>query len=100
MPAWEKTLSDDKIANVLTYVRQEWGNTGGPVVPEQITHARKEFKGRSESWAAADILAVPADAVLEGAPAAPAAGAAPAPGATPAAPGVSPAAAASPEAKK
>jgi mono/diheme cytochrome c family protein len=72
MPAWEKTLNDKKIAAVLTYIRQEWGNTGGEVTPEQIATARKEFKDRTDSWTQADLLAVPADAILEGA-AAPAA---------------------------
>ncbi len=28
MQPWEKTLNDQKIADVLTFVRQEWGNTG------------------------------------------------------------------------
>ena len=27
MQPWEKTLNDQKIADVLTYIRQEWGNT-------------------------------------------------------------------------
>ena len=31
MQPWEKTLNDEKIADVLTYIRQEWGNTAGPV---------------------------------------------------------------------
>jgi mono/diheme cytochrome c family protein len=86
MQPWEKTLTDQKIAEVLTYIRQEWGNTGGPVAAEEIAALRKELAGRTESWAEADLLAVPADAQLPGAPAA---GAAPAeaakPGASPAA---------------
>lgn len=66
MPAWEKTLNDKKIATVLTYIRQEWGNTSGEISPEQITAARKEFKDRGDSWTEHDLLAVPADATLEG----------------------------------
>ncbi len=49
MPAWDK-LSDQKIADVLTYVRQEWGNTSGEITPEQIASARKQFAGQAESW--------------------------------------------------
>ncbi len=84
MQPWEKTLNDQKIADVLTYVRQEWGNTGGPVAAEQIAALRKELAGHSESWSEADLLAVPAAAELPGAPPA---GSAPAgkPGASPAA---------------
>jgi len=73
MQPWEKTLNDQKIADVLTYVRQEWGNTGGPIAPEGVGALRKELGGRAESWTEPDILAIPADADL--------------PGGTPAAPG-------------
>jgi mono/diheme cytochrome c family protein len=66
MPAWEKTLTDKRIAAVLTYVRQEWGNTAPEITVEQIAAARKEFKGRADPWGEADVLAVPADAKLEG----------------------------------
>lgn len=84
MQPWEKTLNDQKIADVLTYVRQEWGNAGSPVAADGIAALRKELASRTESWAEADLLAVPADAPLPGAPAA---GAAPVakPGASPAA---------------
>lgn len=85
MQPWEKTLNDQKIADVLTYIRQEWGNTGGPVPAEGIAALRKELAGHAESWTEADLLAVPADANLEGG-----GGAAPAaagkPGESPAAP--------------
>ena len=85
MQPWEKTLNDQKIAEVLTYVRQEWGNTGGPITPEGVGALRKELAGRTESWTEPDILAVPVDADLPG-------GVPPAPGAV-AKPGASPLAA-------
>lgn len=66
MQAWETTLTDQKIADVLTFVRQEWGNTGGPVAAEGIGALRKELASRKESWTEPDILAVPADASLPG----------------------------------
>lgn len=91
MQPWEKTLTDEKIADVLTYIRQEWGNTAGPVSPEGIAALRKELTGRTESWTEPDILAVPADASLPGgAPPAPNAGGAATPGANPPAPSPSP----------
>ena len=71
MQPWEKTLNDQKIADVLTYVRQEWGNTGGPISAEGAA-LRKELAGRTESWTEPDILAVPGDADLPGGEAAPA----------------------------
>ena len=85
MQPWDKTLTDQKIADVLTYVRQEWGNTGGPITAEGIAALRKELAGRAESWTEPDILAVPADAGLPGGEAAPAgkAGEPPKPAASP-----------------
>ena len=91
MQPWEKTLTDAKIADVITYIRQEWGNTGGPVAPEGIAALRKELAGRSGSFHEADLHAVPDDANLTGgvAGAAPA-GAPPKPDATPAPAGAAP----------
>jgi mono/diheme cytochrome c family protein len=84
MQPWEKTLTDQKIADVLTYVRQEWGNTAGPVSVEGVAALRKELAGRTESWTEPDILAVPADAGLPGgAPPAPAPDASAEPGGSP-----------------
>ncbi|MEA3188837.1 MAG: hypothetical protein QOD99_2667 [Chthoniobacter sp.] len=72
MPAWEKTLTDKKIAAILTYIRQEWGNQAPEVTVEHMTAARKELAGRSESFTEADILAVPADSYIKGGAPAPA----------------------------
>lgn len=66
MQPWEKTLTDAKIADVLTYIRQEWGNTGGPVSPEGIAALRKELAGHPGSFHEPDLKAVPDDANLPG----------------------------------
>jgi len=79
MQPWEKTLTDQKIADVLTYVRQEWGNTGGIVSPEGVAALRKELAGRAESWTEPDIKAVPEDANVPGGEPAAAPPASPAP---------------------
>jgi mono/diheme cytochrome c family protein len=90
MQPWDTTLNDQKISDVLTFIRQEWGNTGGPVSPEGIAALRKELAPRKQSWTEPDILAVPADANLPGSeggaakPGEPPAGTAqPAPGSSP-----------------
>ncbi len=93
MPPWEAALNDKKIAAVLTYVRQEWGNKAGPVTPAQITTARKEFSAKKVSWNEAEIMQVPEDAKLEGGAPAVAAPAAGAPAALAAAPTPAPVAA-------
>ncbi len=33
-------LTDEQIANVLTYVRNSWGNRGAPVTPVEVHHER------------------------------------------------------------
>jgi mono/diheme cytochrome c family protein len=66
MQPWDKTLSDAKIADVLTYIRQEWGNKGGPVTPEGIAALRKELANHPDSFTEPDLKAVPEDAELPG----------------------------------
>lgn len=85
MQPWDKTLTDQKIADVLTYERSEWGNNASPVTAEQISALRKELASHPESFNEHDILAVPDEDLPGGAPAG---GAAPKPGeaAKPAAP--------------
>src|SRR3954469_4883886 len=75
MQPWDKTLTDAKIADVLTYERSEWGNSASPVTAEQIAALRKELANHPESFVEHEILAVP-DEDLSGGPAA--AGGAPA----------------------
>ncbi len=66
MQPWDKTLNDQKISDVLTYIRQEWGNTGSPVSPEQIAAMRKELASHPDSFTEPDLQAVPADANIPG----------------------------------
>ncbi|MGH7983593.1 MAG: c-type cytochrome [Candidatus Udaeobacter sp.] len=66
MQPWDKTLTDQKIADVMTYERSDWGNSASPVTAEQIAALRKELANHPESFTEPDILAVPADAELPG----------------------------------
>jgi len=51
--------TDEKIAAVLTYVRQEWGNTAAPISPAKVTEIRtKAAAGRSTPWTAAELEAI------------------------------------------
>jgi len=58
MQPWE-SLGDQKVADVLTYERQEWGNHGSPVTKEQIAALRKELASHPGSFVEADLHAVP-----------------------------------------
>ena len=40
MPAFGWNLSDQEIADVLTYVRNAWGNAAQPVQPADVTKLR------------------------------------------------------------
>src|SRR5436305_10633883 len=59
MQPWDKTLADQKIADVMTYERSEWGNTASPVTAEQIAALRKELASHAESFNEQDILGAP-----------------------------------------
>jgi len=49
--------SDDKIADVLTYVRQEWGNKGGPITADAVAAIRAKDGSRA-AWSEADLLQI------------------------------------------
>ncbi len=66
MQAWEP-LGPKKLAAVLTYVRQEWGNKGGEITEAQIVAAKKDFSSHSDQWTIDEIKQIPLDAKLEGA---------------------------------
>lgn len=41
MPTWHGTLTNQQIADVLTYVRSSWGNKASPITAAQVTAASK-----------------------------------------------------------
>jgi mono/diheme cytochrome c family protein len=47
-------LSDEQIAFVLTYIRQAWGNSAGPVEAEVVTAARSEH-GTRGMWTVEEL---------------------------------------------
>jgi len=57
MQAWGTTLNDKKIAAILTYVRQAWGNKGGPVTPELVAEMRKATASKTTAWTEAELKA-------------------------------------------
>ena len=67
MPGQEAALTPKKIAAVLTYVRQAWGNKGGEIAEAQVVAAKKEFADHGDQWTAEELKKIPLDAKLEGA---------------------------------
>jgi mono/diheme cytochrome c family protein len=47
-------LSDDDIANVLTYARSQWGNSAAPVTPQQVKAIRDKI-GTHAAWNADEL---------------------------------------------
>ncbi len=64
MPAFGKVAgsgfnwSDDKVAAVLTYIRQEWGNKAGPITTEKVAAIRAK-EGDHKAWTAAELEKLP-----------------------------------------
>jgi len=48
MPAFSWILKDDQIADVLTYIRNTWGNKAPPVTASQVTDERQALTERSD----------------------------------------------------
>jgi mono/diheme cytochrome c family protein len=62
MVPWRGTLSDRQIADVLTYVRNSWGNKAAPVNPAKVKAIRDETAGRGGApWTAPDLQKVPVE---------------------------------------
>ena len=58
MPPVGKTLSDEQIANVLTYVRRSWGNTGSAISPADVYEIRGATMGRDKAWTEAELESI------------------------------------------
>lgn len=48
MPSFSWILKDDQIANVLTYIRNSWGNKAPPVSASQVSKQRQALSERSD----------------------------------------------------
>jgi mono/diheme cytochrome c family protein len=61
MPPQGAALSDDQIANVLTYVRNSFGNKASAVTPSEVKAIRESEKARTAMWTEAEILKITAE---------------------------------------
>ena len=67
MPAWNVTLNDKQIAQVLTYVRGQLGGNNAPMITEaQMDEARKLTPDRTDPWSEAELKAIPAGPIDAG----------------------------------
>jgi mono/diheme cytochrome c family protein len=54
-------LKDDQIANILSYIRSEWGNTAPEVLPETVAKVRADTATHTGYWTAADLKKIGSD---------------------------------------
>ena len=58
VPETMKNWSDDRIAAVLTYIRQEWGNQAGPITAEKVAEVHAKDAARAR-YTAAELQKLP-----------------------------------------
>ena len=56
MPPLGTTLSDEQIADVLTFVRRSWGNQASAVDPAAVADTRKQTAGRTRPWTEKELM--------------------------------------------
>ena len=51
------SLTDQQIADVLTYIRNDWGNSASSVSPDEVAAVRSSVKGRApmQMWTAQEL---------------------------------------------
>jgi mono/diheme cytochrome c family protein/glucose/arabinose dehydrogenase len=63
MPPLGAGLTDEQIADVLTYVRHAWGQTGSPVDPATVSAVRAETASRTRPWTNEELQKLAASGV-------------------------------------
>jgi mono/diheme cytochrome c family protein len=58
MPPVGRTMTNDQIAAVLTFVRRSWGNTATPISPAEVQEARGSSGARKRPWTEAELSAI------------------------------------------
>ncbi len=59
MPPLGQSLSDEQLAQVLTFVRGNWGNTAAPIHPPVAKEYRQLYAFRKKPWTDADLQKAP-----------------------------------------
>ncbi len=55
MTPWAAMFSDTEIANVVTYIRSQFGNSASAVTAAQVAAVRGAAKDRKTMWTAAEL---------------------------------------------
>jgi mono/diheme cytochrome c family protein len=57
MPPLGSTMTDDQVAQVLTYIRGSFGNTAAPVQPAEVKETRLMYSYRKTPWTEEELKA-------------------------------------------
>ena len=56
MPPLGQSLSDEQLAQVLTYIRGSFGNSAAPIHPEAAKEFRLLYAYRKKPWTEKELL--------------------------------------------
>lgn len=65
MPAFGAKLDDQQLSLVLTWIRQNWGNSAGEITPDWITQVRTSEQSRVAPWTSEELQSVQPEAAPE-----------------------------------
>ncbi len=58
MPPVGKTMTDEQVASVLSYIRREWGNSADPIAAGDVKEIRGATMGRRRPWTDAELALI------------------------------------------
>jgi mono/diheme cytochrome c family protein len=61
MPAWQTVLPPSYVAQILTYIRQAWGNAAPAISGPYVEKIFYQFASRSHFWSWKELDALPPD---------------------------------------
>lgn len=64
MPAQAALKNNKQIAQIASFIRNEWGNSGSLIYDDQVAELRKTLSSRTAPYSEADLKAIPQDANL------------------------------------
>ena len=58
MPPIGATLSDERLASILSFIRREWGNTADPIDAAEVKDVRGATNGRQRAWTVDELARI------------------------------------------
>ena len=56
MPGFGEILDDERMAELLTFVRRRFGEPSPPISPEAVRMVREAYAGRTKYWTVEELL--------------------------------------------